>query len=264
MKVSHHKRSPWVYAGAAAMVAALVAFSLLPSIGSLPRERGTPSNPAASPLEMEAQGYQLVLEREPDNQNALRGLLEVRLEQGNLRSAIAPLESLAQLNPQETDYALLLAQARQQLQDYEGAAATYRGVLATHPGDLPALKGLADLLVAQNRSAEAISWVQEALDRALSAQPESSDAAAIGHLTSLQLLLAEIYVQQQRYPEAMAVYERAIAGNGKDFRPWLGKALALQQQGKRAESDPFFQQAIDLAPVQYRQRIQATAASPGN
>jgi tetratricopeptide (TPR) repeat protein len=89
----------------------------------------------------------MVLEREPDNQTALRGLLDTRLQQGDLKQAIEPLEKLAQLNPQQSDYLLLLAEAKRQIEDYAGATASYRSLLASQPQDLRALTGLTNLFL---------------------------------------------------------------------------------------------------------------------
>jgi predicted Zn-dependent protease len=73
-----------------------------------------PSNPTVSPqaaknnLKQVAQGYEKVLEREPDNPTALQGLAEVRLKMGDLSGAIAPMEKLVKLYPQETQLKQLL------------------------------------------------------------------------------------------------------------------------------------------------------------
>lgn len=79
------------------------------------------STPAASgqatvldPLQQEAQGYEIVLEREPNNQAALEGLMNARLQMNDAPGAIEPLEKLVQLHPDRTDYATLLGQLRQQ------------------------------------------------------------------------------------------------------------------------------------------------------
>ena len=259
MKLFEQKRNRWVSIGVILMLVALISFSVLPLVSSIAQESREVSQSfpqttqAQKALETEALGYQTVLEREPENQNALEGLLKVRLRQGDFQKVIEPLEKLARLNPQQTDYTVLLAQVKQQLGDNEGAITAYRTILASQPQNVYALKGITDLLLAQKREGEAVSLVQKTLLEAV------KDKNSATNTTSLQLLLAEIYLQQERPTEALAVYEQAIASNSQDFRPVLAKATILQKQGKKKEAESLFEQAVSLAPVEYKDRIKKMA-----
>lgn len=261
MKASPTKRSPWVYIGLFLMIGALLIFSIAPLVSSI-LQQSRMDNASATPLdantrrlEAEALGYALVLEREPDNVNALQGLLENRLRQGNLKDAIAPLERLSQLIPEQIEYTLLLAQTKQQLQDYEGASNLYRNLLASNPLDIRTLKGLSDLFILQKRDAEAIQTVQNAITQAIKIRGADPSEENSANVTSVQLLLGEIYLQQNRVEEAIALYDNTNQMNPDDFRPILAKAIVLNQQGQNKAAEPIFQQALLLAPTQYKETI---------
>lgn len=270
MKASSSKRSRWVYVGLVLMIGALLLFSIVPLVNSVvqqSRGQNTSLNPLDATqqrLETEALGYQLVLEREPDNVNALQGLLENRLRQGNLNDAIAPLERLAQLKPEQIEYTILLAQTKQQVKDYEGAAAIYRTLLAKNPIDIRALKGMADLLIAQNRSSEAIQVIQNAITQAIKIKGADPSPTNTANVTSVQLLLGEVYLQQKRFDDAIAIYNNTAQMNPDDFRPILAKAIILNQQNQSEAAKPLFQQALIMAPTEYKETIKKMSLSTLN
>jgi tetratricopeptide (TPR) repeat protein len=249
-------------------LAAFLSLSLLPILGSNSNRRGasTPeATPAADPaamqaeLEAQARGYELVLEREPDNQTALQGLVDTRIQLGDINGVVGPLEKLVELNPGVPDYAVLLAQTRQQLGDLEAAAQTYRQVLDQQPGNMNALQGLTVLLVQQGRPQAAIGLLQDTLKTADNLQAEG--AAAGIDTTSVKLLLAQVHVENSDPDQAIALYDEAIAAAPEDFRPVLAKALVLQEQGDGETARSLFNQATALAPAQFKDQIEQMASA---
>lgn len=273
------KRNPWLSVVLVLAVLAFVGVSMIPLLGSVfggdqPAVKATsaPTQTAASPksvdLEAQAKGYESVVQREPQNSSALRGLLEVRLKMGDIKGAIAPLEQLVKLNPEQTDYAVLLAQAKQKIGDREGAAQAYRNILNSKPGNLNALQGLVSLLTEQNRPEAAIGLLQDTLK---TATPINDMKPGTVDTISVQLLLGQVYASQKRFAEAVTIYDEAIKTSKQDFRPVLAKALILKEQGKVAEARPLFTSAVSLAPAQYKDQVKqlgaetpATPAAPSS
>lgn len=259
------KRSPWINLVLVLALLAFVGFSMLPLLGTFLKENQPSAGAAPTPtfssekqgdLEAQATGYEAVLQREPQNATALRGLLEVRLKLGDIKGAISPLEQIAKLNPEQTDYAVLLAQAKQQVGDREGAAQTYRTILSSKPGNMNALQGLVSLLLQQDQPERAIGLLQDTLK---TATPINDIKPGTVDIISVQLLLGQVYANEKRFSEAIAIYDESIKTNKQDFRPVLAKALVLKEQGRPVEAKPLFTTAVSLAPAQYKDQIKQLA-----
>jgi tetratricopeptide (TPR) repeat protein len=237
-------------------VLALAGFSLFPTINlildggaAVATEANSLSAAQSSQIQAQAQGYTQVLQREPENQVALKGLLNARLQLGDVKGSLLPLEKIAALNPQIADYTVLLAQTKQYLGDREGAVASYRTVLAIQPQNINALQGLVSLLLDAKRPAAAIGAVQAALQRAA---PDLDS-------TPLKLLLAQVYLTQQQNADAIGIYDGLIEANKEDFRPVLAKALVFKQMGNLTEAQALLTAATDMAPSEYKDQIEQMA-----
>jgi cytochrome c-type biogenesis protein CcmH/NrfG len=68
-----------------------------------------------SEMQAQAREYEIVLKSEPDNQVALEGLVQVRLQMQDRQGAIQPLEKLVKLNPKKQEYKALLAQVKEEV-----------------------------------------------------------------------------------------------------------------------------------------------------
>jgi len=88
-----------------------------PSNGSAESAQNQPPTPEErAKIEAIAVGYAKILEREPNNPNALQGLVEARLQMGDLPGAIPPLEKLTELYPEQEPLKQLLVAIKQQVE----------------------------------------------------------------------------------------------------------------------------------------------------
>lgn len=85
------------------------------AINQPPENVDTAASSIESQLHAQERGYKLVLQREPENQVALKGLVEVRLRMKDGKGAVEPLEKLVKLNPSQQEYKILLDQVKKQI-----------------------------------------------------------------------------------------------------------------------------------------------------
>lgn len=260
------KKDSWLVKGVLILaVAAFVAVPVLFLFNGRPSTGGAKTPPAqttadeTTKLQGTIDGYKAVLEREPDNQTALAGIIDAQNKLGNLEGVLEPLERLAELNPDTPEYSILLAQTKQQLNDLEGAAQIYRRVLTKNPGSVPALEGLVALLVSQERTEAAVGLLRDTLNTA-----DQTNELAPGSVDklSVKLLLGQVFVEQEKYDDALKMYDEAIADAKAasptlpDFRPTLAKALVLQEKGDTTAAKTLFDEALGMAPTQYKDGVQ--------
>lgn len=155
-------------------VIAFVGFSLFPLIStafkqSQPANVATPLSPSQTPgageksqLEEQARGYELVLQREPENETALQGLVQARIQLRDLKGAIPPLEKLAALNPNQTEVQLILGQIYARQKRYDEAIAVYDRAIQASDQDFRPVLAKASILKQQGKTEPAKALFEKA------------------------------------------------------------------------------------------------------
>ena len=77
-------------------------------------------------------------------------------------------------------------------------------------------------------------------------------------LSSVKLLLGEVYSEAQKYSKAINLYDEIAEANESDFRPLFAKALILQKQEKNDLAKPLLQSAYELAPAEFKDQIKGS------
>ncbi|ABD01178.1 TPR domain protein [Synechococcus sp. JA-2-3B'a(2-13)] len=223
------------------------------SFGPLFQALGPSESPEASlvteQLRAQADGYRVVLEREPDNPIALRGLIDTQLQLNEPQGAIEPLKKLVELEPENRQLRAFLAEIQQDTGDFEGALEQLQILYEGDPKDRQVLQQLVDVQLTLGRTSEAIALLEKHLEEA----PEDND---------VRLRLAFVYARNNQTEKAVVLYDKLIAADPSDFTPVLGKAIALSSatdENLRAKAPELFEQAARLAPPQVREQIQQQA-----
>jgi len=113
-KLKHKQRIVAVVSAAAFLSSTVVAVShfLTNDLQKPSQPTATIQEPVGSELETQEKGYEIVLQREPNNRIALEGLVQTRLQMKKFQDAQKPLEVLVKLNPGYTGYKTLLIQVQ--------------------------------------------------------------------------------------------------------------------------------------------------------
>lgn len=208
-------------------------------------------------------------------------LMGEALERGGKRSeAIEQYRAALALAPK--DDATLFALARALLADKQSAAAesTFRELLAVKPDSAPGQLGLAETLLTERKTAEAVDVFRDYLlkspddrharfERAAALQDlnrSDESLAEIDHLDQLDpgasptaeslTLRGSIYMQQKKWSEAAAAFEKALAASSDargdaqadaQLHLWMGHTKMELHDYAAAEKE--LRRALELAPA---------------
>ena len=113
----------------------------------------------------------------------------------------------------------------------------YRAALADKPADAELLGNVGRILVAMNRSADAVPFLEQAVE----AEPFSIVA---------RFDLAVAYGRSGKLKEAVEQYEALVRSGDADIRVYHNLGLALRQTGRNTDAAAAFERATALAPDQ--------------
>jgi tetratricopeptide (TPR) repeat protein len=149
--------------------------------------------------------YTHVLERDPDNAEALSHLGIVAASIGRVREGLQFMSRAVQLRPNVSTYHSNLGELLRLLGRFPEAEQSFRTSIRLAPNDPGLMSVLGLTLAQQGRAAEGL----EACRAALAIDPKSM---------LVHFRMGMIYAQQRQYPHARASYEAALAAN-PEFEP---------------------------------------------
>ena len=263
--MSQRTARQWIINGVLIVVTlSFLGVSIAPLIGGLFAPTTPPvtdnSNQSTSEQErikIQIEGFEAVLKSDPKNQTALIGLVNLRNQLGKARETIEPLQTLADTFPEQPEYRMTLARVYVELKEPQNASAEYRKILTTKPGYLPALQSIVSIELTDKRPEAAIGILQDTIKTAETAnkiQANSIDTNAV------RWILGEVYRQQNRIDDSIAIYDQMVKEDARNFRPYVGKAQLRQIQGKEDEAKKLFDKGLELAPAEFKDEVKQLSA----
>lgn len=179
-------------------------------------------------------GYRRLLQRDPEQPDALHLLGVIALQQGRHEDAVRQIERALRRSPDNVAFLSNLGVARQGLGDLEAARVALARAVSLDRRNLAARFNLGVTLAALGRHQEAAEQYRAAL------------TLAPGHLGAQQNLAVALHLQG-RVDESIVAYRRALllAPNSPDLLQGLGRAL--HGAGKLNEATAAYEKSLALA-----------------
>ncbi|MCD9645991.1 hypothetical protein HAX54_035483 [Datura stramonium] len=180
----------------------------------------------------------------PNDVDALRSLMEIQIKNRKVVDAISTIDRLIELEPNETEWPLL----KSHLYVYNGelklAKLGFSEVLKKDPFLVEAYHGLV-MVASQEDSVEELKEIKEKVEERIKMCEKESKKS---ELRDFMLLLAQIWVIESKYEDALKVYQELAKEEPKDFRPYLCQGIIHTLLRKKDEAEKSFKEYGRLVP----------------
>ena len=179
--------------------------------------------------------YKAILERDPDNVDALNLLGVIMQAAGNTGAAVTLLQRATELAPDYFAAHVNLGNALQAAGRAEEAVETFQVALKMNPLMPEVVSNLASALNDLGRHVEAAAICEDALN----SKPDL--AAARANLANAMLGLG-------KHEKAVENYRLAVAGDPGNANAWFSMGNALFEMGQGEEALKHYREAVRLSP----------------
>lgn len=239
-------RSAAAAAAAAVALAAFLGHPLKPALAAAPISQSEPLPESLTDSE-KVRALEDHLASDPDDIKALRSLLELKVKANLLPDAIAIIDRLIALEPDDKDLPLLKAHLHSHAGDPEAAKQLFEDLLSKNPFLVEAYHGLVMVAYEYESGAE-LEAVLKRVERAIEMCKKEGRK---DDLRDFRLLVAQIRVVEGKYDDALKVYERMVAEEPRDFRPYLCQGIIYSMLKKNDEAEKQFSKYRKLVPREH-------------
>ncbi|GMP85367.1 hypothetical protein CsSME_00038554 [Camellia sinensis var. sinensis] len=183
----------------------------------------------------------------PDDVQALRSLMEAKIKNRKVDEAIAIVEQLIGLEPEDVEWPLLKGHLHRYNGDLEMAKLGFNEILEKDPFRVEAYHGL----VMTVSEADSDFQLKEIEKRLVEAMERCKREKKKDDLRDLKLLIAQIRVIEGNYSDALKIYQELVREEPRDFRPHLCQGIIYTLLRKKDEAEKHFQKYRRLVPKEH-------------
>ncbi|XP_027768216.1 protein SLOW GREEN 1, chloroplastic-like [Solanum pennellii] len=180
----------------------------------------------------------------PNDVDALRNLMEIQIKNRKLVDAISTIDKLIELEPNETEWHLLKSHLYVYNGELELAKTGFSEILKKDPFRVEAYHGLV-MVASQEDSVEELKEVKKKVEEGIKMCDKESKKS---EMRDFMLLLAQIWVIESKYEDALKVYQELVKEEPKDFRPYLCQGIIYTLLSKKDEAEKSFEEYRRLVP----------------
>lgn len=184
------------------------------------------------------------LSQDPDDTEALKSLMELRIKARKFKEAIEVIDRLIEHEPQEFEWPLLKANIFSYIGEQELARKEFEEILEKDPLRVEAFHGL--VMVSSEQSDE--NSLKDVSIRVEEAMEKCDKLGRKSDVRDFKLLVAQINVVEGYYLEALKVYQELVKEEPRDFRPYLCQGILYTLLKKKDEAEKQFDKFRRLVP----------------
>lgn len=194
--------------------------------------------------EKENSTFTQFLESNAEAVEALKSLLQQKLEAGEDEEGLKILRKLSSAQPDNTEWKFLMARLLNEMGNTQEARVVFEDILSINPLSFEALFENALLM---DRCGEGDA-VMKRLEEALKIAEEENKAK---EARDVRLIMAQVQFLQKNVEEALRSYEALEKEDPKDFRPYFCKGMIYSLLDRNKEAKEQFAMYHELSPRKF-------------
>ncbi|XP_059298225.1 protein SLOW GREEN 1, chloroplastic-like [Lycium ferocissimum] len=173
--------------------------------------------------------------------------MEIQIKNRKVVDAIKTIDKLIELEPNETEWHLLKSHLHVYNGDLELAKIGFTEILKNDPFRVEAYHGLV-MVASQEEPILELKEIKRKVEEGIKMCEKESKKS---ELRDFMFLLAQIWVIESKYEEALKVYKELVKEEPKDFRPYLCQGIIHALLRKKDEAEKCFEEYRRLVPQEH-------------